>query len=107
MPTHPYQAGVNRILKSSPACRPRFCLIKYIHEHEEWTRKVFFAIQNKIWKLSSRTAVTWHTTDILAYVTFTISFSVIVFSSKFSCWYTSRKVSHSAKYNMTPILKFL
>ena len=42
--------------------------------------KFSLQVKLKFGKLPSRTAVTWHDTDILTYVTFTISFSVIVFS---------------------------
>ena len=55
MPTHPHQAGVTRILKSSPACQNsylfhlHFCLTKHINEW--WiVNAVFFESQLEIWE---------------------------------------------------------
>ena len=113
MPAHPHQAGVTRILKSSPACQSsyiftRISALPNISMSVNSEREKFsLLIKLKFGKLPSRTAVTWHATDILTYVTFTISFSVILFSIEILLLYISSKVSHSAKCNMTTISKFL
>ena len=86
MPTHQHQAGAIRIWKSSPACQSsylftRISTLPNISMSMNSEREKFsLQVKLKFGKLPSRTAVTWHDTDILTYVTFTISFSVIVFS---------------------------
>ena len=71
---------------------PRFCLTKHINE-QGTVNAVFSASQIEIWETAFQNCShTYpidkerHATDILTYVTFTISFSVIVFFPlNFSC----------------------
>ena len=96
MQTHPHQAGVTRILKSSPTCPKSylFTLISALPNINRWVMNsepcFFWQVKLKFWKLPSKTAVTLshkirHVIDILTYVTFTTSFLWLFFLLKFSC----------------------
>ena len=89
MPTHPHQASVTRILKSSPACQNSHFFNGISALPNISMNAVFFASQIEIWEAAFENCS--HTypidkdmsfIDILTYMTFTISFSLIVFATK-------------------------
>ena len=89
MPTHPHQASVTRILKSSPACQNSHFFNSISALPNISMNAVFFASQIEIWETAFENCN--HTypidkdmsfIDILTYMTFTIPFSLIVFATK-------------------------
>ena len=112
MPTHPHQAGITRILKSSPACQNSYLVtrisalpnISMSNERSKVVNAAFFTsqIRETAFQNDSHT----YTIDkdmpltFWLYVTFTISFSLLVFSTEIPL-----KVSESAECNMTDILR--
>ena len=89
IPTHPHQASVTLILKSSPACQNSHFFNRISSLPNISMNAVFFASQIEIWETAFKKCS--HTypvdkdmsfIDILTYMTSTISFSLIVFATE-------------------------
>ena len=89
MPTHYHQASVTSILKSSPACQNSHLFTRISPLPNISMNAAFFASQIETWEIafencSHNYPIDKHMSfiDTLTYMTFTISFSLIVFATK-------------------------